>query len=150
MDINSAFPSKFLKASDLNGRSSIVTMERVEIDKMQDGNAKPVLYFAGKTKGLVLNKTNSNKIASMYGTNTEDWEGGQIEIFPAEVEFQGQMVKAIRVRAVNKSRPAQRAPQTLGAPTPAAAYNERNPTAAVAYNDRNPPPQEILDDEIPW
>lgn len=97
MNINGAFPSTYLKAADLQGRTVTVTMDHVKIEEVGDG-PKPVLYFQGKEKGLVLNKTNSNNIAFIYGPETDHWQGNPIQLFPTMVDFQGKSVEAIRVR----------------------------------------------------
>ena len=105
MRTSDAFPSKFLSASDLKGRSAVVTIDRYEMDTMRDGRQKPVLYFKGKVKGLVLNKTNANNIGKSdqtfqcgLGEEMDNWLGQQIELFPALVDFQGDTVEGIRVR----------------------------------------------------
>ena len=103
MKINEVFPSKYLKASDLQDREIAVTMAHVELDKLGD-DTRPVLYFKGKEKGLVLNKTNANNIASRYGDDTDEWFGHQIILYPAMVDFQGKTTEAIRVR-VPKGQP---------------------------------------------
>ena len=100
MDINSAFPGDFLKAADLQNKAVGVIIDRVEM-KDVGGDHKPVVFFQGKDRGLVLNKTNANTIADMYSSETGNWTGAEITLYPAEVEFQGRMVMAIRVRAPN-------------------------------------------------
>ncbi len=70
MKINEAFPSNYLKAADLQDREVTVTMADVKMEKLGD-DSRPVLYFRGKEKGLVLNKTNANNIASRYGDDTD-------------------------------------------------------------------------------
>jgi len=97
MDINNVFPSKWLKAGDLQGRNIKVTMENILMEEVAD-DKKPVLYFQGKTKGLVLNKTNANAIAGMYGPDTDNWKGRAIVIFPTQVDYAGKPVQAIRVQ----------------------------------------------------
>ena len=57
---------------------------------------KPVLFFEGKDKGLVLNKTNSNTISAAYGDETDEWVGMEIVLFETMVEFQGQRKPGIR------------------------------------------------------
>ena len=126
MKISNAFPSEYLRASDLNGKSVRVVMERIEMREVGDGH-KPVLFFQGKDKGMVCNKTNANNIAAAYGDDTDDWAGQSIEIFEAMVDFQGKTVPAIRVRvprADPKARPLQSA--TKGK----ADYSEINPPPA--------------------
>lgn len=99
MNINDVFPSDYLKANDLKGRKVKVTIQHVEVKKIGD-DTKPVIYFDGKDKGLVLNKTNGMVIAAAYGPETEGWQGRSIFLYSAKVPFQGQMVDALRVEAV--------------------------------------------------
>jgi arabinogalactan endo-1,4-beta-galactosidase len=96
--INDAFPSNYLKAADLKGRNALVTMDRTEFEKIGD-DRKLILYFEGKDKGMVLNKTNANNIALAYGDDTDEWNGKEIVLFEAMVDYQGKTVAAIRVRA---------------------------------------------------
>jgi hypothetical protein len=112
-NINEAFPSKFLKASDLQGRTVGVVIERVDFEPVgQSREMKPILYFADKEKGLVLNKTNANKIIQIAGsTETEDWHGIRVAIYPTETSFQGDQVECIRIKAappVSSGREARR------------------------------------------
>ena len=110
MNIDSAFPSNYLKASDLGDSQPVVTIDRVEVEAVgRDKEVKPVLYFKGKEKGLVLNKTNGRKIAELLGSkDTEDWAGGQIRIYATETEFAGETVECIRIRAVGVSKQAEK------------------------------------------
>jgi arabinogalactan endo-1,4-beta-galactosidase len=98
MRISTAFPSDYLKAGDLAGRTVRVVMSHVEMKDIGDDH-KPVLYFQGKDKGMVLNKTNANNIALAYGDDTDEWNGKEIVLFEAMVDYQGKTVAAIRVRA---------------------------------------------------
>ena len=97
MRISSAFPSKYLKASDLDGKQVKVVMSHVEMEDI-GGDHRPVLYFVGKEKGVVLNKTNSNAIAAAFGDDTDNWQNGELVLFEAMVDFQGKTTPAIRCR----------------------------------------------------
>ncbi len=99
MNINEAFPSKYLKATDLKGRKIKVTIDQVTTEKMGD-DTKPVLYFEGKEKGMVLNRTNGMLIASYFGPETAEWKGRQITLYATKTSMQGQMVDALRVEIV--------------------------------------------------
>ena len=99
VDINQAFPSKYLKASDLKGHAVKVTIRAFSFNE-EGLQGKPVMYFDGKEKGLVVNKTNAMALAFDYGPDTDDWIGKEIELFSARTQFNGQMVDAIRVRSV--------------------------------------------------
>jgi hypothetical protein len=99
-NINEAFPSAYLKASDLQNRTVLVTIERVEFEPVgPEKKMKPILYFVGKEKGLVLNKTNANKIMQLTSSPvTEEWHGFQVAIYPTETSYQGDTVECIRVK----------------------------------------------------
>lgn len=112
MKIGAAFPSKYLKASDLNDKAFVLTMDKVTIEEVgQKKDQRPILYFLKTDKGLVLNKTNANVITKLYGEDTDNWEGHQIELYPTMVEFGGEQVEAIRVRAPKKNAGAAPKPQ---------------------------------------
>ena len=54
-----AFPSKYLKSADLAGKRIPVVIREVVFEEVAQNEAdKPVLYFEGKERGMVLNKTN--------------------------------------------------------------------------------------------
>ena len=109
MKIGAAFPGTYLKAADLQGRRVQVVIERVEMEGI-GGDTKPVVYFRGKDRGLVLNKTNANAIWGLTGTDeTDDWEGVSIVLFPSRTDFQGRNVDCIRVDPPGKA-PAGKTP----------------------------------------
>ncbi len=100
-NVSDLYPSKFLKAEDLKGRTVKVKIKKVDIEEIgQDKDQKAVAYFDGVERGLVLNKTNAFAIAEIHGDPTDDWTGKEIEIFSMMVPYQGQNVAAIRIRAV--------------------------------------------------
>src|SRR5262245_23971061 len=99
-DIRDSFPSKYVKASDLKGRDVSVTIDKVEYESVgSDREMKPVVYFVGKDKGMVLNKTNCNAIIQLTQTpDPDEWRGVQITIYPTETSFGGEQVECVRVR----------------------------------------------------
>ena len=109
MKLSSAFPSKYLKAADLQGRRLKVTIESADMETIQGDGGKEdklVVRFIGKDKGLVCNVTNANMIAEVLGTEeTDDWINQSIVLYEAKVEYQGKRVPAIRVAEVPGSRP---------------------------------------------
>lgn len=99
MNIDGAFPSKWLKAADIPaGQNLNLHMSHVEIEQFDDGSTKPVLYFQGKEKGLVMNKTNSAIVKSAYGVETEAWEGKPVILVSTQTMFKGQEVPCLRLR----------------------------------------------------
>jgi hypothetical protein len=130
MNINDAFSSDYIKHGDLRGQPHVLTMSRIEIKEFDDGD-KPCLHFSNSKKPLLLNKTNSNIIADIFGPETNGWMGQQIELYPAKTEFKGQMTDCIRVRAVMRgsdlSQPQQPAPSPAIAPDPEPAGEPEDP-----------------------
>ena len=107
MNINSAFPSKYLKAADAE-EDLVLTIADVKIEIIGQApkqEQKPVVYFTEETKGMVLNKTNAKMIAKIAKSdNTDDWRGIVVRIIATEVEFQGDLVMSLRVREVKKTK----------------------------------------------
>ena len=58
VNINDEFPSKYLKAADLQGNVAKVQIGNVTSEQI-GSDRKLIMYFAGKQKGMVLNKTNA-------------------------------------------------------------------------------------------
>lgn len=111
-NINDAFPSAYLKASDIQGATPIVTIDHVAFEAVgRERLMKAVVYFQGKDKGVVLNKTNATKIAQIAGSQqTEDWTGTRIMLYATETEFGGETVECIRIKPVPANRQAAAAP----------------------------------------
>jgi hypothetical protein len=98
MNIYDAFPSKYLKAEDLKGENVTVTIEEFTREKVgSEKESKPVISFVNTLKKMVLNKTNADTIAKLYGGETDQWPGKRIILYPKDIEFQGKMVLALRV-----------------------------------------------------
>ena len=111
MNINNAFPSKYLKSGDIEGTDDLLlTIDHVSVESVgqDDPEDKPIVYFQEVEKGLVLNKTNANTIAGLYGPETDAWTGKRIALYATEVAYQGKMTLSLRVRlkAPATSKPA--------------------------------------------
>jgi len=135
VNINQAFPSKYLRAADLQDRAHVLTITRCIIEDVGgEGNSehKPVVYFKETDKGIVLNKTNAMAVEYAHGPETDNWIDKQIEAFPDTVLFQNRMVPCIRLRkpmpaAGAASLPAAAPMGTLGQPLGGTEHDERNP-----------------------
>jgi hypothetical protein len=138
MNINQVFPSKYIAAADLQGQQVTVTIAKVEMEPVaQNEPPKPVLYFQGKQKGMVLNKTNAANISTLYGPETDGWGGKAITLFSTYVDFQGRSVEAIRIK-----------PQIPVPQNP--AFNTPDPVAMAPAADTLPEGPEDPDDFIPF
>ena len=117
-NIDELYPSKWLKAADLKHRQVPVVIDHVEVENMGD-ETKPVVYFRGKEKGLVCNKTNALAIADIAdSSDTDNWTGVDLVLFSTKVTFQGRMTDAIRVMpaAEREEQPPPRQTSRKAAP----------------------------------
>lgn len=88
------------------GEEMLLTIAKFEgeelVQKVGGGNnekvAKQVLYFVEDAPKLILNITNGNTIAALYGTHPDQWIGKQIQVYAASVRAFGKTQDAIRVR----------------------------------------------------
>lgn len=97
MKAGDVFPGQYLKAADLGGKRVPVVVDRVEGEEI-GGEHKAVMYFRGKDKGLVLNKTNWSMLEEITGKeDSDDWDGTRIVLYPAKTDYQGKRVDCIRI-----------------------------------------------------
>ena len=95
--------SKYLSHEDLKGRDRLVVIESYQHEMIGQGDEakrKVVIYLQNAPKGWICNPTNGATIASLYGSEMDDWIGREIVLYTDErIPFQGRLVKGIRVRA---------------------------------------------------
>lgn len=146
MKLSEAFQSNFLKADDLRGSPVTVTIASVGFEELGQGQKKEskiILGFQGKEKRMVCNKTNATTIGKLYGDETDGWIGQRITIMPREVEFQGEMVLAIRV-SLQKPAPMGGAP----APRPQGPRTQEPPKEEYGHEHVDAPPDD--GSEVPF
>lgn len=102
MRVTDLCPSPHLEALDIGdeiGDSMTVTIKGVEKKTVgAEKVVKGVVLFAEFDRGLVLNKTNSRTIASLYGRECSEWIGKQITIYHSETSYQNKTVRCIRIK----------------------------------------------------
>lgn len=92
------FPTKYLRAADIKGDMPVVIARTEEV--IMGDDTKPVVFFEGVKKGLVLNKTNALHIAQLLGSEKfSEWVGKEITLCQMPVQFKGEVMQAIRVKA---------------------------------------------------
>lgn len=101
-DFRTMYDREYIFAYDLQGKDVTLQIARVSPGTLTGTGGKkskkPVVYFDGKERGLALCKTNGKVIAAMYGTDTEQWVGKLITIYPTTTTFGPETVECIRVR----------------------------------------------------
>jgi hypothetical protein len=102
-----------------------VKIKSVEMAEMKspDGKtqSKPIARFHNQEKGLVLNGVNFDSIADILGADTDEWAGGEIELFPTKTDMGGKRVDCIRVQPLETAAkpPVQQATRRPVAKPPA-------------------------------
>ena len=98
------FPSKYLNAEDatFDKGEIVVTIKDVVKESMNTRSngeqEKAVMYFRELPKGLVMNKTNWNICAKLFGSDdSDDWIGNKVSMNSIETTAYGETVKGIRI-----------------------------------------------------
>ena len=91
------FYGEYLKGEDLKGDLK-GTIESVALEKVGE-DEKLVVRMHDIRKGLVLNKTNKDRLKAQFGTpETDQWIGKEITITTEEIEFGGKKGPALRIK----------------------------------------------------
>jgi len=107
MRASDMFPSKYLKSSDVKDRPLTATISYVAVELVgqgKDQERKPVLYFEGTVKPMVLNKTNAITLDNAFG-DSEEWAGHKVRIGCVETTYNGRAIDGIRVKPVAAVKP---------------------------------------------
>lgn len=103
MKISTLFPTRYAAGSDLQGKTPTLAIARVLLEQMhpQPGapaESKPVIYFTGAQRGIILTPTLARQIAELHGDDTDTWTGHKIQLFTVPVNVAGQARQSIRAR----------------------------------------------------
>ena len=80
MAISKLFPSKYLKHGDIDD-GEIATIKEVVVETVgREREDKPVIYFDEYTKGVILNKTNADAVAAVFGDEEDFWSGHKLQL----------------------------------------------------------------------
>jgi hypothetical protein len=105
MRASDAFPSRYLKSSDVKVKSKIAVISRLDTEPVgQEKEQKPVLHFEGDVKPMVVNRTNFEELEAAFG-DSDEWPGHKVEIHCAPTSYQGKRVDGIRLKPI-KPKPA--------------------------------------------
>ena len=110
MDLNSFFPSRYLKAADFPA-PQILTIDNVTIESVgqaEKAEDKPVLYFEGRERGVVLSRTTAEQLQTIFeSSDTDQWFGKTVEVFhDPNVMYKDKIVGGIRFRKAPEEFPS--------------------------------------------
>lgn len=98
---NEMFPSKWLKASDVEP-PDIGQVDACRVEMVGQGNKaerKSILYFHGTLKPHILNQTNWDAMVNLTGReDSDDWSGSRVELYAVDVVGPNGPTRGIRVR----------------------------------------------------
>ena len=118
-DFDDLYGTRFLSAAEVKKPVTAI-IERIDEESFaRPGEAtrtKKVLYVHGGKKGIVLNKTNANSLASAFGKTFPAWVGQRVTIKAEPTTFAGKTTMGLRLYPANAAA-APVAP-TPSKPTP--------------------------------
>lgn len=98
------YQSRFLDASDLAKAQVPVKISRITTEAIRDPQdfkklvRKILIFFEGKKKPMVVNKSNFKFLRSQFGEDTDAWIGQQLLVYSVPMEAFGRTVDALRLR----------------------------------------------------
>ena len=150
---DSALPTKYITGTVVGDHKMKLTVARVVMETMENGREqKPVMYFVGKDRGMVINSGNWDAMALVYGDESDGWAGKMIELFAMPTQTPaGQPTLGCRIRALVGQEPQVpiNPSVTTGNGQPVGPGTE----AAHAAKEALKPASDLssdLDDEIPF
>ena len=109
------FDATYLRWFDLHEKPAlveIVSVERVELTlrggakkRSPVATIKQVNGSITSLKPLVLNRTNADTIAELYGNKPSEWAGKRVVLMVAETQLKGKPVNCIRLRKPKETKP---------------------------------------------
>ena len=97
MNVLEMYRSSYLKSDDLNGQAFCFTITDCSAEKVGEGEKRLVLAFLEVSSLMILDRTNTNMLAELYGPETSEWRGKVIKLAPSTTLFLGEIVKYIRI-----------------------------------------------------
>ena len=92
-----------------DGKDIVLTIKEVKKEQVTgDGGRKDtcvVVSWVEDQKKMIINKTNSKTIESLYTPFIEDWAGKQVQIFVGKDKMSGEIVDCLRIRGKIPGKP---------------------------------------------
>lgn len=94
----------FLASTDLEeGRDLRLTIEEVKREQVFEPKSREkktvgIIKFSNHPLRMIFNVTNTVAIISMYGNETNQWKGQQIDVYRTTTRVAGKVVPCLRVR----------------------------------------------------
>lgn len=102
-DFKLGFESNFVSAVEFGGKEPTLTIESITLEELADDSGRMkkrwIGRFVGKQKAWVMNRTNCELLAALFGSReTNDWIGKRVTLASETVYLKGAPVPGIRVK----------------------------------------------------
>ena len=79
-------------------RPMVLTIESVTGEDNFGKGQEFIIKFANELRRLVLNATNTTACLALFGEESDDWHGQQVELYVAATEYNGTPTTGVRLR----------------------------------------------------
>lgn len=103
MHYRQLFIGDYVQATEFEGRTPTWTISRIEIRDLPslkhegEEQSKGVIFFSDFPRGWVMNRTNGECLAAMFGPETDAWVGKRVTLRAEEVQVGPKKDMGIRV-----------------------------------------------------
>ena len=99
MNISQLYPRRFANGNDIGAATPTLPICKVTMEQVGPVR-KPVIWFLGARKGIILHATLARQIAAIHGDDTDQWHGKRVTIHTVPVKRpDGTPALSIRARA---------------------------------------------------
>ena len=117
MKIGDMIDSKYLKQSDIDDETVVTFMALKKVNVARDDEDEDFRWtvkFQEFAKPMVLNVTNLKRTAKALGDDTDEWIGNSMILYvDPDIEFGGNIVGGLRLKAMRKTVPARKSQASL-------------------------------------
>ena len=142
-DYRIGFKSAYIAAVEFGGKQPTLTIESVKLESLEDEKGKKrdrwIVRFRNQERGLVLNRTNAEIIAALWGRDTDGWAGHAITLRAEKVQMGRETVDGIRIAG----SPELTAPRTVTVKLP----RKRPVEVKLVPTGKGKPPAPVQDRE---
>lgn len=102
MHYEALFKGAYIQAVEFGGKAPTMTIRGLDVVDLEDDNGKPkpkgVIWFRETDRGWVLNRTNAQCLAAMFGDETDGWIGKRVTLVSEIVSVGREKKPGIRVK----------------------------------------------------
>jgi hypothetical protein len=93
MDYRLGLSGEYITAAEIGEKRPVITVRDVTLVKLAPFEAgegternRWILWMVGKDRGWVVNRTNAECLAAMFGPETDNWKGKRLQLYTTMVQ----------------------------------------------------------------